>query len=113
MVVKIRFGSGPLVTRRKGKNSHSALIAASSLTLVSVCLASLGVWRLTEDVDLTGSFIFPDGILSHWQVWLASAVLTQYGAWRLTQYAKLARVRGTETEEVSEAPSRSGVVAKV
>jgi len=58
MVVKIRFGRGPVVTRRKGKNGRIAILAASLLTLVAVCFASLGFWRLAEDVDLAGGFVF-------------------------------------------------------
>jgi hypothetical protein len=88
MVVRIRFGLGPLVTRRKGKNGRIALLSASVLTLTSICFASLGFWRLSEDVDLSNDFVYRDGLLSHWQVWIAAAVLSQYGAWRLTQYAR-------------------------
>ena len=113
MVVRIRFGSGPLVSRRKGKNSRSALVAASFLTLIAVCFAALGMWRVSEDVELGGSFIFPEGLLSHWQVWIAAAVLTQYGAWRLTRYAKVARARPVPAEEAAETATQSGVPAKV
>ncbi len=110
MVVRIRFGRGPLVTRRKGKNSRLAMLAASSMTMVSVCFASLGVWRLGQDVDLTGDFVFKDGLLSHWQVWTAAAVATQYGAWRLNRYAQQAR-SGVESAEPGsgEIPLQSGV----
>ena len=113
MVVKIRFGRGPVVTRRKGKNSRIAMLAASSLTLISICFGSLGVWRLTQDVDLTGDFVFKDGLLSHWQVWIAAAVATQYGAWRLTQYARLARTNSVLAESGTEAPEPVRIAAKV
>ena len=113
MVVKIRFGRGPVVTRRKGKNGRIAVLAASLLTLVAVCFASLGFWRLAEDVDLAGGFVFADGLLSHWQVWLFAAVATQYVAWWLTRYAHTARERSLESEIVSENPVSDGVVAKV
>src|SRR4051812_31538845 len=103
MVVKIRFGRGTMVTRRKGKNSRIAMLAASLLTLISICFASLGFWRLAQDVDLTGGFIYADGLLSHWQVWLFAAVAVQYGAWRLTRYAQLARIPVTPLEEEPEA----------
>src|SRR4051812_41952640 len=88
MVVRIRFGRGPVVSRRKGKNSRIALLGGSLMTLVSICLGSLGFWRLSQDVDLAGDFIFPDGFLSHWQVWIAAAVTLQYAAWRLNRYAR-------------------------
>jgi hypothetical protein len=45
---------------------------------------------LFQDLDLAGDFVFADGILSHWQVWLAAAALTQYAAWRLNRHSRLA-----------------------
>jgi hypothetical protein len=101
MVVRIRFGRGPVVTRRKGKNSRIALLASSLLTLIAICLLSLGIWRLCQDVNLAGDFIFTDGFLSHWQVWVAAAALTQYSCWRLSRYARMARQR-TEVADVRE-----------
>lgn len=67
------------------------MLAASAMTMVSICFASLGFWRLAQDVDLTSGFVYADGFLSHWQVWLFAAVATQYGAWRLTRYAHSAQ----------------------
>lgn len=107
MVVKIRFGRGPLVTRRKGKNGRIAMLAASLLTLMAICFTSLGVWRLTQDLDLTGDFVFTDGILSHWQVWIFGAVTTQYAAWRLTRYAHLARHQGAAAADGEASPATS------
>jgi len=104
MVVKIRFGLGPVVTRRKGKNGRMALLAGSLLTLSSICLGSLGVWRLGQDLDLAGDFVFPTGSLSHWQVWIGSAIGLQYGAWRLTRYARADKPESsTETLSTVEA----------
>jgi hypothetical protein len=91
MVVRIRFGMGPLVSRRKGKNARIAILAASVLTLGAVCLATLGLWRLSEDVDFGGDFVFQQGLLSHWQVWIAAAIGAQYAAWHLTRYARSAQ----------------------
>jgi hypothetical protein len=90
MVVKIRFGRGPLVARRKGKNSRMAMFASSLLTLIAICLGALGFWRLCGDLGLAGDFVFRDGFLSHWQVWLGAAAILQYACWRLTRYARLA-----------------------
>jgi len=117
MVVRIRFGQGPVVTRRKGKNSRIAMLAGSLLTLISICLLSLGIWRLCQDLDLANDFIFSDGLLSHWQVWIAAAALTQYGCWRLTRYARAARLRvETAIEEKDadhEESAPSGMAANV
>ena len=90
MVVKIRFGRGPVVTRRPGKNSRMATLAASVLTLFSISCASLSLWRIGTDLELAGDFVFRDGILSHWQVWAGAAIAIQYCAWQLTRYAKKA-----------------------
>ena len=90
MQFRIRFGRGPLVTRRKGKNSRIARLAASALTLASISFFVLAAWRLGMDLNLAGNFVFSTGILSHWQVWMAAAAATQYGCWRLTRYARQA-----------------------
>jgi putative exporter of polyketide antibiotics len=112
MVIRIRFGRGPVVTRRKGKNSRIAMLSASMLTLGSICLFTLGAWRLSEDLDLAGDFIFADGLLSHWQVWMAAAALTQYSGWSLTRYARKARA-GAVVEVAREEKPESRVAANV
>jgi hypothetical protein len=91
MVVKIRFGQGSVVTRRKGKNRRLALLGAALLTMVSICLASLGMWRFCQDFGLAGDFVFQEGLLSHWQVWIAAAAVIQYACWRLGRYALVVR----------------------
>lgn len=89
MVVRIRFGRGPRVERRKGKNSKVAWLAAGLLTLGSVNCLILGLWRLGVDFGWTGDFPFPaSSFLSHWQVWLLAALLIEWGAWRLNRYGK-------------------------
>src|ERR1019366_147652 len=98
MVVKIRFGLGPVVTRRKGKNGRLATLGASLLTMVSISCASLGVWRLGADLGWTGDFVVESGLLSHWLGWLGLAALSQYGSWRLAGYAALYR----EQDEAAE-----------
>ncbi len=98
MIVRIRFGRGPVVTRKKGKNARIALLAGSLLTLVAICLAFMGAWRLLGDVELAGEFLYTDGLLSHWQVWLGAAGAIQYAAWRLTRYS-----RGVPVSETSPA----------
>jgi len=110
MVVKIRFGRGPLVTRRPGKNSRMATLAASVLTLFSISCASLSLWRVGTDLELAGDFVFRDGILSHWQVWAGAAIAIQYCAWQLTRYAKKAVIPQTlvspeETKDQVRAPA--------
>jgi len=113
MVVKIRFGRGPVVARRKGKNSRIALLGAGFLTLVSICLGSLGIWRFCQDVGLAGDFIFEDGFLSHWQVWIASAAAVQYACWRLSQYARQAREEAKSESEAEETKASASLAANI
>jgi hypothetical protein len=113
MVVKIRFGQGPVVTRRKGKNSRIATLSASLLTLVSISCASLGMWRVATDLDWAGDFVFRDGFLSHWQVWVGAATGVQYAAWRLTRYAAAGNAEALATVPVKESGAAAEAVANV
>jgi hypothetical protein len=90
MVVRIRFGRGPVVSQRPGKNSRLATLTASLLTLVSISCGSLAAWRIGKDLDWAGDFVFSNGFLSHWQVWMGAAIIVQYLGWRLSRYAKTA-----------------------
>ena len=90
MVVKVRFGRGIVVTRRKGKNGRIAILGANLLTLVAISCASLGLWRVLTDLDRAGRFVFQNGFLSHWQVCIGAAVGGQYASWRLIRHAKSA-----------------------
>ena len=94
-----------MVSRRKGKNSRIATLAASLLTMVSLSCAALGLWRVGTDLDWAGGFVFSDGFLSHWQVWIGIATAVQYAAWRLTRYAKL--VTREQSEDVAEQEAES------
>jgi hypothetical protein len=88
MVVRIRFRRGPRVERRKGKNTRLAWLTAGLLTLGSVSCLMLALWRLGVDFGWAGEFVFPDGFLSHWQIWLLASVLIQIAAWKLNRYGK-------------------------
>jgi len=105
MMVKVRFGRGPVVTRRKGKNSRLAMLGSSFLTLTAITGASLGLWRLGFDLNYAGAFFIEDGLLSHWQVWIAAAVLVQYLSWQLSRYARRARRREVESARAEEKSS--------
>ena len=113
MIVRLRFGRGRLVTRRKGKNGRIALLLASVLTLVSISLAVFGFWRLGEDLDIAGDFVFTAGLLSHWQVWMAAAAVSQYTSWRLTRYSRQADREADEADNAAPAIEDAPVVQKV
>jgi hypothetical protein len=88
MVVRIRFGRGLQVQRRSGKNRKAALALSSLLTPAAVMASALGIWRLAADLKVAGAFGISTGVFSHWQVWIASAIVLQRCAWALNRYGQ-------------------------
>lgn len=87
MVVRIRFGKGPtLGSRRTNSNRKFALAFASLLTPAALMASVLALWRIAADLNFTNSFAIPNGLFSHWQVWLAAAVLLQVCSRVLNRY---------------------------
>jgi len=74
MIVRIRFAPGPHIVRGPRKNRRAALAMASLLVPVAVMASVLGIWRLAADLKMAGDFAIPNGLFSHWQVWIASAI---------------------------------------
>lgn len=88
MLVRIRFHSGPTVTRVRRKNRHVALAVASLLTPAMLAALALGFWRLAADLGLAAPFAIQNGLFSHWQVWLAVGALLQFTASMLNRYGE-------------------------
>ena len=88
MVVRIRFGKALKVEKKGRKNRRMALAAAVLLTPAAFLTGVVGVWRVTDDLGFTAGFAISSGVFSHWQVWLASAVLLQVCARLLNRYGK-------------------------
>ena len=88
MIVRIRFGPGPHVIRKARKNRGVALATASLLIPIAVMALVLGVWRLAADLKMAGDFAIPTGLFSHWQVWIASAVVLAFLARLLNRYGR-------------------------
>jgi hypothetical protein len=86
MVVRIRFGKGPKVERKRRKNRRVALAVGSLLTPAAVMAMALGVWRLAADLKWTDTFAISNGLFSHWQVWIVGAVLLQLCSRMLNRY---------------------------
>jgi hypothetical protein len=105
MVIKIRFGNGPVVSRRAVKNRRLATLAASVLTLTSISCGSLAIWRIGTDLEWAGDFVFPSGLLSHWQIWMGAAIAVQYVGWRLSRYARQTIAPEPAEEPVPEEPA--------
>ena len=90
MVVRIRFAKGPTLGKRRTERSGkiAALAAASLLTPAAVVASVFAAWRIAADLKYTASFAIPSGFFSHWQVWLAGAVVLQVCSRVLNRYGK-------------------------
>jgi hypothetical protein len=88
MVVRIHFGRGVRVQKRKGKNKRFALAAGALLTPAALMASALGFWRLAADLNMTGEFGITTGIFSHWQVWMILAGLLGWSSWHLNRYGR-------------------------
>ncbi len=78
MVVRIRLTRSPGVSGLKSAIS-------SFLTLVSVICFILGTWILCAGLGWAGDFVVNQGLLSHWQIWMAVGIASQLCAFRLTR----------------------------
>jgi len=88
MVVRIRFRKGPKVPRKRQSNRQIALALAALLPLAALCAGVLALWRIAADLNWAGSFGISTGIFSHWQIWVAAAVILQLCARALNRYGK-------------------------
>jgi hypothetical protein len=88
MLVRIRFGKGSKVERKRRKNRRVAMAFATFLTPAAVMAAALGIWRLAEDPHWASDFAIRKGLFSHWQVWFAFAGLLQTGSYLLNRYGR-------------------------
>jgi len=88
MVVRIRFGKGLKVGRKRRTNKRLALAVAALLPPGAFLAGVLGAWRIAADLNWTNSFAIPSGIFSHWQVWLGAAIALQFCARLLNRYGK-------------------------
>jgi len=88
MVVRIRFPKGPKLGQKRRRNRRAAVALASLLTPAALIAVLLACWRIAADLSLTNRFAIPSGLFSHWQIWLAAAVLLEVCARVLNRYGK-------------------------
>jgi hypothetical protein len=88
MVVRIRFTKGPKLGQKRQTDRRMALAAGMLLTPAALIALLLAFWRIAADLNWTASFAIPSGLFSHWQVWMACAVLLQLCARMLNRYAR-------------------------
>lgn len=65
-----------------------ALTASQWTTPLSVAASVFAFWRLGSDIDESVRFAISGGLFSHWQVWLAMAVLLQIVGSMLARYGR-------------------------
>ena len=99
MVVRIRLNSETRVRQKRRKNQHVALATAALLTPAAVMACVLACWRLAADLNATGQFPIPNGLFSHWQIWLALAASLQFCATVLNRYGKATLIVPESVEE--------------
>jgi hypothetical protein len=88
MVVRIQMRLPPTVRATEARIRRLALRVSSCLIPASVAASACAFWRLGADLNWTGQFAISRGLFSHWQVWLAAAVLLQILASRLNRYGR-------------------------
>ena len=86
MVVRVRIKLGGV--RRKRVPARDSLVAAVRRwsSPASGAALALALWRLGYDLNWTKRFAIPDGLFSHWQLWMALAVLFQVIAAKLEHH---------------------------
>jgi hypothetical protein len=95
MTVRIRFKNGPKIRMGTGKNRNLALAAATLLSPATLLAFVLAFWRMSSDIGTTSAFPITDGLLSHWQVWLAIALFAQFLIIVLNRYGRHGSFRDT------------------
>ena len=70
MTLYIRFPQAKLVDEHRAKGRELAIASASLLTPVCVMAYVMAFWRLAADVGISRENA-PQGLFSHWQMWLA------------------------------------------
>lgn len=87
MIVRVRFGKGRPVQRKRGKNRQLALAFGTLLAPAALMAYALGFWRLASDMGLTAEFAIT-GMFSHWQVWIGLAAVLNLASYSLVRYGR-------------------------
>ncbi len=83
----IPAGAPGLVQAFRSNTQDIAPLFHYLLKPVALVAYVLSGWRLGADLNWTGQFFIPSGLLSHWLVWLALAVATHSTALHLARKA--------------------------
>ena len=87
MIVRLQFGKGRAISRKRRKNTHLALAASALLYPTSLMAYVLAIWRLASDMGATGEFT-AYGLFSHWQTWMVLGGMLNVLAFVLSRYGR-------------------------
>ena len=87
MKVRVRLHTGRPIRRGPGKNRQIALSGGALLVPAALMAYVLGAWSLASEMGMSGAFGI-SGLFSHWQVWIAIAVMLHVGSFILTRYGR-------------------------
>lgn len=88
MVVRLRLGKRPKPAAKRARNRRFALGIATLLRPAALMALALGIWGVGAHLKLTGTFAIASGWLSHWVVWLGTAVMLQVCSFALNRYGQ-------------------------
>jgi hypothetical protein len=88
MIVRIKLKPGPAISNQRNLDSKLALAVASLLTPAAVLSLVVALWRVLADAKIAEEFAIEQGLMSHWQVWLALGILLQSLSVYLDRYGR-------------------------
>jgi hypothetical protein len=88
MVVRIRIHWGKIRSQNGSRRGDVGSALGRGLNLSSVAALLVALWRLANDLTWTERFAIPPGLFSHWQLWLALAILLQVAATVLQRHTR-------------------------
>lgn len=81
---------------------------ASLLSPAAVTAGALALWRLAADLGTARQFAIPEGLFSHWQVWIGIMAMLKAGAMLLKGYGNSETVLHNSEQRASETLLDSG-----
>lgn len=76
-MVRVRLNLGKIRKQGETEVPPAVLRLRRWLSPASVVALAMALWRLACDLGLAGRFAVTEGLFSHWQVWMALAIILQ------------------------------------
>jgi hypothetical protein len=88
MDVRLASTINPALRRVERASQETAPVLGYLLVPVALSGYVLAIWRLAADLKWVGEFFIAQGLLSHWQVWLALSVAIHMLATFLNRFGR-------------------------